>query len=118
MNVVKVFVVYFFEHYDDYKRAESFGDVIDVFIDEEQAYKCAVDKFIEMFKENITSYGMEEFDDYDMLTNKENILYHALSYKEKYNIIKDKLYSEILPDAEYTMQPTHQNYFVKEFIVN
>lgn len=118
MNAVKVFVVYFFEHYDDYKRAESFGDVVDVFLNKEQAYKCAVDKFIEMFNENITHYNMDVFEDYDMLTNKENILYHTLSYIEKYNIIKDKLYSEILPQGEYTMQPTHRNYFVKEFIIN
>jgi len=49
---------------------------------------------------------------------KENILHHTLSYKEKYDIIKDKLYYEMLPQCEYTMQPTQQNYFVKEFIVN
>jgi len=115
---MNVFVVYFFEHYDDYKKSKSFGDIIDVFSNEEQAYKCAVDKFIEMFNENITRYGMDEFEDYDMLTNRENILYHTLSYKEKYDIIKDKLYSEMLPQGDYTMQPTHQNYFVKEFIVN
>lgn len=110
-----IFVVYYYEHYDDYKRAESFGDVVNVFLDEEEAYKCAVNKFVDMFNEYINNYGMNKFEDYDMLTNKQNILYSALSYKEKYNIIKDKLYSEILPDPEYSKQPTHINYFVKTF---
>ena len=98
-----VFVVYYYEHYDDYKRAESSGDVINVFTNEEDAYKCAVDNFIKMFL-----YYEYEYDCSDFINNE-------LSYKENYDIIKEKLYTDILPEAEYTMQPSYKNYFVKEF---
>ena len=108
-----IYVVYYFEHYDDYKRAESFGDVLDVFTNEESAYALAVNCFIAMFKEN----NLTDFDDYDILVNKTNILYKTLTFKEKYVMIKDKLYDKILPPPDYTMQPTHQNYCVKEFDV-
>jgi len=110
---MKVYVVYFYEHYDDYKRADSYADIVNIFTIEHEAYKCAVEKFVEMF----ISYENTDFEDFDTIANNQNILYHTLSYKEKYDIIKDKLYTKILPEAEYTAQPTHHNYFVKEFNV-
>ena len=36
------------------------------------------------------------------------------SKKEIYNWIQDNLYNNILNEAEYTMMPTHTNYFVHE----
>ena len=106
-----IFVVHYYEHYDDYKRADSSGDVINVFVNEDEAYKCAVDNFLEMFK----SFKYIEWDGYDIISDSNNILYHTLTHKEKYKIIKDNLFSRILPGPEYTSQPTHINYSVKAF---
>ena len=46
---MKVFVVYYYLHEDDYKRADTDGDVIGVFSNQDEAYKCAVKEFLNYF---------------------------------------------------------------------
>jgi hypothetical protein len=145
---MKIYVVYYYYHYDDYKRADGFADVIDVYSESENAYKCAVENFMKSF----IDYAKYNWDDIECdehiidkyflsqceicgntitenceldLNDEDNLFskYHLRkvfndnkkTWKEKYDFIKDNLYKNILNKPEFTMQPTHENYFVKEF---
>ena len=151
---MKIFTVFYYYHYDDYKRAESDGDIIGLFFEKDKAYKCAVENFKNMFekyteynsyiypcKKHLINKYLKEKEknilqcikcaeiitekcevDLNYNDNKFSKLYIEFilddinkTWKEKYDFIKVNLYVNILPNAEYTIQPTHINYFVKEF---
>ena len=57
---MKVYVVYNYYHYDDYKRAYSSSSVNGVFYDAEVAYKYALEKFQDMFDLYCKDYNICE----------------------------------------------------------
>ena len=98
-----LYVVYYISHYDDYKRAESNGDIKKIFIDKNEAYKYAFIKNLEYINDNFTDID-DSINDY--LTNDE------LSYEDRHNFFLEN-FDEIFGDPEYTSQPTHVIYKVK-----
>lgn len=103
-----LYVVYYISHYDDYKRAESEGDVEKIFIDKNKAYTYAFIKNLEYINDNFTDID-DSINVY--LTNDK------LSYEDKYNFFLEN-FDEIFGDPEYTMQPTHVIYKVKHLKID
>lgn len=147
---MKIYIVYYCYHNDDYKRAESGAGIEDVFKEEEKAYECAINNLMSMF-EDYAKYNHEriecknhtidkywkdkenylqceycgnklkedctlDFEDEDNLFSEEHISAvindKNKTKKEIYNWIQDNLYDNILNEPEFTMMPTHTNYYV------
>ena len=117
---MKVYIVYSCYHYDDYKRAESSAEVCRVFTDEEKAYDFANNKLLLMF-DDYANYNFSDLEDEDLFS-KEHIISiindKTKSKKEIYNWIQDNLYNNILCEPQYTMMPSHINYFVNSKIID
>ncbi len=149
---MKIYIVYYCYHYDDYKRADSGADIEEVFTNEEKAYELAIKKLILMFKDHarysydhlecnkhtIDKYWKDkenylqceycgnklkedctlDLEHEDNLFSKEHIMNIVndknKTKKEIYNWIQENLYDNILNEPEFTMMPTHTNYFVYE----
>ncbi len=152
---MKIYIVYYSYHYDDYKRADSSAGIEEVFTDEEEAYEFAIDKLLSMFddyakynseyiecenhvidkywkdKENYLQCGYcgnkikedctLDLEHEDNLFSEEHISSitndETKTKKEIYNWIQENLYDNILHQPEFTMMPTHTNYFVYEKIL-
>ncbi len=154
---MKVYVVSYCYHYDDYKRADSASDVCKVFTDKEKAYEFANNELLLMFdkyakykyhgsecdnhiidecleiKNNgwiqcvncgvqLNEDGTLDLDDEENLFSKEHIISvmndKTKSNQQIYDWIQDNLYDNILNEPEFTMMPTHVNYYVSEKIID
>ena len=106
---MKVFIVYGYYHYDDYKRADSHGSVDGVFYNEDSAYKCAVKKFKEMFND----YAKYNWDNTDCDCHEIDPY-----WKDKENYLQCKNCGNALTE-NCNLDLTHENnLFSKEHILS
>ena len=101
-----MFVVYYLDHVDCYKRADSDADIVGVYINEEKAY------------ENAFQLQIKYLIDYDCIIEEDNVFFNdtTKTYKEKYDYIHHDSYNRdrLFGEPEFTMKPTSKFYFVKE----
>ena len=71
---MKLYIVYYYYHYDDYKRADSFADVINVFLNSENAYQCAVENFMKKIRDKLSLNWIVKPCRYDDNIKKDAIL--------------------------------------------
>jgi hypothetical protein len=111
-------------HYDDYKRSESYSKVENIFVKEEDAYEYCIKKLYEYLKSNNyllnnveIEMGIEKNNEsYESDEENDTKLYKIFldkdkTFKERYNIIKDN-FEYFFGEPEFTLQPTHEMYYV------
>lgn len=136
---MKVYIIRYHNHYDDYKRAESFSGIDGVFADESKAYECVLSKAIQDVKEGAKyTFDDSECEDdghqyvdnvcdncgvtevYDPALDDYMQKHHIFSViddptksdKEKYTFL-EKHFTEIFGDCgEFTMLPSHTFHYI------
>ncbi len=147
-----VYVVHGSYHYDDYKRGESFSELVGVYLNKTNAYEIAIKKYLQMFESyakynyiddidcdheidkdvlektneleceycgrKLTSEATLDYNDKKNMFTKDHILEilsgESMTLEQKLDFIEENLYENILPEAEFSLTPTHTRYFVEE----
>ena len=125
-----LFVVYLHQHIDDYKRADSFANVLKIFRSKDKACEYCVKLLEKDFdKEKLFEY-MEEDDDFDEKDEDdldEDIKEHKIfldktnNFITRYEIVSNnfsKFFGDFEGYGEFTMLPSHTMYYIKELEIS